>query len=105
MSLCDSQHRCQKHVNAEKQFTLDKAPLALTIHLKRFTPFGKKLSHPIAYTEHMSLKGVMSDRQVRTQNRIWKPRIDGFSTGRRTRCMELFPTLAVAPTLGTTTPM
>lgn len=53
--------RCKKLVNAEKQFTIDKAPLVLTIHLKRFTPTGRKVSGLIKYPETLNLKGYMSD--------------------------------------------
>ncbi|EJD53964.1 cysteine proteinase [Auricularia subglabra TFB-10046 SS5] len=52
--------KCKKPVNAEKQFTIDSAPLALTVHLKRFTPFGRKLAHVVQYKEHLSLAGAMS---------------------------------------------
>jgi len=53
--------KCQKHVNAEKQFTLDKAPTILTVHLKRFTPFGRKLGHLVKYPEKLSLQPIMSE--------------------------------------------
>ncbi|GAA5976807.1 hypothetical protein JCM5350_007254 [Sporobolomyces pararoseus] len=53
--------KCKKLVNAEKQFTIEKAPLVLTIHLKRFTPTGRKVSGVIKYPETLNLKGYMSD--------------------------------------------
>ncbi|GAA5954899.1 hypothetical protein JCM3765_007805 [Sporobolomyces pararoseus] len=53
--------KCKKLVNAEKQFTIEKAPLVLTIHLKRFTPTGRKVSGVIKYPETLNLRGYMSD--------------------------------------------
>ncbi|KAF9481839.1 cysteine proteinase [Pholiota conissans] len=53
--------KCKKHVNAEKQFTLHEAPLVLTVHLKRFSPLGRKLSHPLQYDETLSLQHYMSE--------------------------------------------
>ncbi|KAH8830323.1 cysteine proteinase [Flagelloscypha sp. PMI_526] len=52
--------KCKKHVNAEKRFTVHQAPNALTIHLKRFTPWGKKITHPVSYPEKISLRPYMS---------------------------------------------
>lgn len=54
--------KCNKAVNADKQFTIDAAPQALTVHFKRFTPFGKKLSHVVQYGEQVSLGGCMSEK-------------------------------------------
>lgn len=53
--------RCKKHVNAEKCFTIHEAPLVLTVHLKRFSPLGRKISHPLQYDEQLSLRPFMSD--------------------------------------------
>lgn len=53
-------HRCKKLVNAEKNFTIDEAPLVLTIHLKRFTPTGRKLAYPLKYPEQLKLGPYMS---------------------------------------------
>ncbi|KDR83978.1 hypothetical protein GALMADRAFT_688867 [Galerina marginata CBS 339.88] len=55
--------KCKKHVNAEKSFTIHEAPLVLTVHLKRFSPLGRKISHPLQYDEHLSLKPFMSAGQ------------------------------------------
>ncbi|KAH9482542.1 Ubiquitin carboxyl-terminal hydrolase 36 [Psilocybe cubensis] len=55
--------KCQKHVNAEKNFTIHEAPLVLTVHLKRFSPLGKKISHPLSYDQELSLQPYMSDGQ------------------------------------------
>ncbi|KAI0832628.1 cysteine proteinase [Trametes gibbosa] len=53
--------KCKKAVNADKQFTIDEAPLVLTLHLKRFSPMGRKIPHPVGYTERISLQPYMSD--------------------------------------------
>ncbi|KDQ15536.1 hypothetical protein BOTBODRAFT_31855 [Botryobasidium botryosum FD-172 SS1] len=55
--------KCKKPVNAEKQFTLHDAPQVLTVHLKRFTPMGSKLTHPVRYDERLSLAPYMSEGQ------------------------------------------
>ena len=55
--------RCKKPVTANKQFTVHDAPMVLTVHLKRFSPFGRKIGHPIRYDERLSLQPVMSDGQ------------------------------------------
>lgn len=54
---------CKKHVNAEKQFTLHEAPLVLTVHLKRFSPLGRKVGHHVDYDEHLSMQPYMSEDQ------------------------------------------
>ncbi|KAG5342328.1 hypothetical protein C0989_003458 [Termitomyces sp. Mn162] len=53
--------KCKKHVNADKRFTIDEAPLVLTIHLKRFSPMGKKIPHNVHYDEDLSLQPYMSE--------------------------------------------
>ncbi|KAG6878569.1 hypothetical protein C0993_003024 [Termitomyces sp. T159_Od127] len=55
---CD---KCKKHVNADKRFTIDEAPLVLTIHLKRFSPLGRKIPHHVHYDEDLSLQPYMSE--------------------------------------------
>ncbi|KAH9943232.1 cysteine proteinase [Epithele typhae] len=55
--------KCKKLVNADKQFTVHEAPLVLTIHLKRFSPMGRKIGHPVRYEERISLDSLMSDSQ------------------------------------------
>ncbi|KAI0321385.1 hypothetical protein OF83DRAFT_1051253, partial [Amylostereum chailletii] len=55
--------KCKRLVAAQKQFTIHEAPLILTIHLKRFSPLGRKIGHPIRYDERVSLTNIMSDRQ------------------------------------------
>ncbi|KAJ7490338.1 cysteine proteinase [Mycena galericulata] len=55
--------KCKKPVNAEKKFTVHEAPLVLTVHLKRFTPTGRKITHFVEYEERLSLKPYMSDEQ------------------------------------------
>ncbi|KAG6842045.1 hypothetical protein C0991_003571 [Blastosporella zonata] len=53
--------KCKKHVNAEKRFTIHEAPLVLTVHLKRFSPMGRKIPHGVQYEEEMSLQPYMSE--------------------------------------------
>lgn len=50
-----------KPVLAEKQFTIHEAPTVLTIHLKRFSPMGRKIGHQLRYEERLSLRPYMSD--------------------------------------------
>ena len=37
--------------------------MALTIHLKRFSPLGRKIGHPVRYDDRLSLAHVMSEGQ------------------------------------------
>ncbi|KAK0461990.1 Usp36 protein [Desarmillaria tabescens] len=53
--------RCKKYVNAEKRFSIHKAPLVCTIHLKRFSPMGNKIGHQVNYDERLSLAPYMSE--------------------------------------------
>ncbi|KAH9833725.1 cysteine proteinase [Rhodofomes roseus] len=55
--------KCKKPVTADKQFTVHEAPLVLTVHLKRFSPMGRKIGHCIKYEERVSLQPVMSEGQ------------------------------------------
>jgi ubiquitin carboxyl-terminal hydrolase 36/42 len=55
--------KCKQAVSARKQFTLHEAPLVLTIHLKRFSPLGRKIGNPIQYDEKITLKPIMSEGQ------------------------------------------
>jgi len=48
---------------ASKRFTIHEPPLALTIHLKRFSPLGRKMGHPVRYDERLSLSHAVSDGQ------------------------------------------
>ena len=59
----DVVYRCKKYVNAEKQFTIHEPPVVLTIHLKRFSPLGRKIGHPLQYDEGLSLEPFMSSGQ------------------------------------------
>lgn len=53
---------CKKPVNATKQFTIHQAPVVLTIHLKRFTLTGQKISKQIAFGDDLVLqKDVLSE--------------------------------------------
>ncbi|TBU33130.1 cysteine proteinase [Dichomitus squalens] len=53
--------KCKKPVNADKQFTIHEAPAVLTVHLKRFSPMGRKIAIPIRYDERLSLEPFMSE--------------------------------------------
>ncbi|KAJ3930181.1 MAG: cysteine proteinase [Lentinula lateritia] len=55
--------KCKKHVNATKQFTIQEAPVVLTVHLKRFSPTGSKIGHMVSYDEQLSLAPYMSEGQ------------------------------------------
>ncbi|EPQ59110.1 cysteine proteinase, partial [Gloeophyllum trabeum ATCC 11539] len=55
--------KCKRAVVAAKRFTIHDAPLVLTVHLKRFTPMGRKIGHPLRYDERLSLQPYMSDGQ------------------------------------------
>jgi len=57
---CVQLDRCKKHVDAEKQFTIHEAPPVLTVHLKRFSPLGRKISHLLEYDDELSLRPFMS---------------------------------------------
>jgi len=50
-------------VVASKRFTIQDPPVALTIHLKRFSPLGRKIGHPVRYDERLSLAHVVSEGQ------------------------------------------
>ncbi|KAI0677336.1 hypothetical protein C8Q78DRAFT_1065906 [Trametes maxima] len=55
--------KCKKLVNADKQFTIEEAPTVLTVHLKRFSPMGRKIAHPVAYPERLTLQPYMSEEK------------------------------------------
>ncbi|KAJ7129422.1 hypothetical protein C8R44DRAFT_829941 [Mycena epipterygia] len=55
--------KCKKPVVAEKRFSIHDAPMVLTVHLKRFTPMGRKIGNYVEYEEQLSLKPYMSEGQ------------------------------------------
>ncbi|KAG9317362.1 cysteine proteinase [Chiua virens] len=55
--------KCKKAVVAEKRFTVHDAPAVLTIHLKRFSPLGRKIGHHVHYDERLILQPAMSEGQ------------------------------------------
>ncbi|GAA6039623.1 hypothetical protein JCM8097_002222 [Rhodosporidiobolus ruineniae] len=63
--------KCKKLVNAEKRFTIEDAPLVLTIHLKRFTPLGRKISGLIKYPEVLKLGPYMSNPSLDPTYRLY----------------------------------
>ena len=56
---CES---CKRRVDATKRFSIDAAPMALTVHLKRFGIFGNKINRPVSYGERLHLGKYMSER-------------------------------------------
>lgn len=56
--------KCKKLVNATKQFTIHQAPQILHVHLKRFTPTGRKIVGHIDFPEHLQLSNFMSSDAV-----------------------------------------
>ena len=64
MFCADTGCRCKKLVNARKQFTIKQAPQILHVHLKRFTPTGKKISGQIQYPEYLDLGPYMSEDAI-----------------------------------------
>ena len=48
---------------ASKRFTIHQPPVALTIHLKRFSPLGRKIGHSVRYEERLSLAQAVSEGQ------------------------------------------
>ncbi|WFD26263.1 ubiquitinyl hydrolase 1 [Malassezia nana] len=56
---CDS---CHARVDATKCFTIDRSPLVLTVHLKRFGLLGNKITKPVSYAERLGLGRYMSKR-------------------------------------------
>ncbi|THH30702.1 hypothetical protein EUX98_g3506 [Antrodiella citrinella] len=57
---CD---KCKKHVSADKSFTVHEAPVVLGIHLKRFSPMGRKMANLVRYDDQLTLQPVMSEGQ------------------------------------------
>ncbi|KAK7061944.1 ubiquitin carboxyl-terminal hydrolase [Favolaschia claudopus] len=55
--------KCKKPVIAEKRFTVHEAPMVLTVHLKRFTPMGRKITSYVEYEEGLTLAPYMSEGQ------------------------------------------
>jgi len=55
--------KCKSLVNADKQFTIHDAPTCLTVHLKRFSPLGRKITHTIDYNSVLDLQPAMSEGQ------------------------------------------
>ncbi|KAJ9106112.1 hypothetical protein QFC21_001254 [Naganishia friedmannii] len=51
--------KCKKLVDATKQMLIVKAPEVLSLHLKRFTPTGRKITSTIKYTANLNLDHYM----------------------------------------------
>ncbi|XP_042060900.1 ubiquitin carboxyl-terminal hydrolase 23-like [Salvia splendens] len=58
--LCD---QCKEKVKASKQLTVQKAPLVLAVHLKRFSSYapGQKVDKRVAFEPTLDLKPFVSD--------------------------------------------
>lgn len=56
---CES---CKKKVSATKQFSLERAPIALCIQLKRFSMAGNKINKHITIREHLNLSKYSSKK-------------------------------------------
>ncbi|KAI5454824.1 hypothetical protein NCC49_002107 [Naganishia albida] len=54
--------KCNKLVNATKQMQIVKAPEVLSLHLKRFTPTGRKITSTIRYTGNLNLQPYMDEQ-------------------------------------------
>ncbi|GAA5865785.1 hypothetical protein JCM3774_003092 [Rhodotorula dairenensis] len=63
--------KCKKLVVAEKGFKIDTAPLVLTVHLKRFTPTGRKAGGVINYQESLRLGPYMSNPEQNPSYRLY----------------------------------
>ncbi|GHJ88224.1 hypothetical protein NliqN6_4626 [Naganishia liquefaciens] len=53
--------KCNKLVDATKQMQIVKAPEVLSLHLKRFTPTGRKITSTIKYTGNLNLDPYMDN--------------------------------------------
>lgn len=49
--------KCKSLVNAHKHFKIEQCPNVMTVHLKRFTLTGSKISRPISFPERFKVKG------------------------------------------------
>ncbi|EST06142.1 Peptidase C19, ubiquitin carboxyl-terminal hydrolase [Kalmanozyma brasiliensis GHG001] len=65
---CD---KCKRKVDATKQFTIESAPPALTVHLKRFTAFGGKVSRQIAFDEGLNIAPYLSVNKGPARYRLY----------------------------------
>lgn len=55
---------CKKKVSATKQFSMERAPIALCIQLKRFSMMGSKLNKHITFGTRLNLSKYSSKRQA-----------------------------------------
>ncbi|KAG8889622.1 hypothetical protein FRB98_003425 [Tulasnella sp. 332] len=55
--------KCKVPVNAQKQLVIHQAPAVLTVHLKRFTLLGRKITRPIDYPARLNIAPYVSKGQ------------------------------------------
>lgn len=55
---------CKKRVSATKQFSLERAPIALCVQLKRFSMMGGKLNKPISIRSRLELTQFSSNKKT-----------------------------------------
>ncbi|KAG9006609.1 hypothetical protein FRB94_000535 [Tulasnella sp. JGI-2019a] len=55
--------KCKVPVNAQKQLVIHQAPAVLTVHLKRFTLTGRKITRPIEYPSRLNIAPYVSKGQ------------------------------------------
>jgi ubiquitin C-terminal hydrolase len=56
---CDS---CKKLVPATKQLKFRRLPLTLVVHLKRFSPYGDKISKRVEYPKELNMKSFTNNK-------------------------------------------
>lgn len=61
---------CKKKVTATKQFSLERAPIALCIQLKRFSMAGNKINKHISIREHLNLSKYGSKRGMNNTEQL-----------------------------------
>lgn len=54
---------CKKKVSATKQFSLERAPIALCVQLKRFSMMGSKLNKHVSFSPRLNLSKYSARRQ------------------------------------------
>lgn len=63
---------CKKRVSATKKFSIERAPVALCVQLKRFSVLGNKLMKNVYLGKQLNLKPYMSPDQSSTTNLTYR---------------------------------